>query len=111
MENNSTQFKIAFLQKENEQLLDRVTDLEEMVRLNKEALRVSSGLTDKSQLTTERSLLATNLFSQIERIMETLKRVTEERDLSQSKVISIQNFFFSISKRTSVYSLNKFAKK
>lgn len=87
MENNSTQFKISYLQKENEQLLERVADLEEMVKLNKEALRVATGLTEKSQLTSERSLLATNLFSQIDRVMETLKRVTEERDLSQSKVI------------------------
>lgn len=89
MENNSTQFKIAFLQKENEQLLERVSDLEEMISLNKEALRVATGLTEKSQLATERSLLSTNLFSQIERIMETLKRVTEERDLSQSKVLPL----------------------
>lgn len=86
MDNNSTQFKISFLQKENEQLHDRVNDLEEMVQLNKEALRVATGLSEKAVLTSERSILATNLFLQIDKVMETLKRVTEERDLSQSKV-------------------------
>lgn len=86
MDNNSTQFKISFLQKENEQLHDRVVDLEEMIKLNKEALRVATGLSEKACLTSERSILATNLFSQIDKVMETLKRVTEERDLSQSKV-------------------------
>lgn len=86
MDNNSTQFKISYLQKENEQLQERVSDLEEMIKLNKEALRVATGLTEKAPIITERSFLASNLFTQIDKVMDTLKRVTEERDIAQSKV-------------------------
>ena len=104
--------KILYLQDENKQLQEKIFDLEEMLKLNKDALKISLNLTpcfpsppskklansnstqDKStkdleESSGEKSLkgIISYLDQENTRLLKSIDRLTKERNASQSKAL------------------------
>jgi hypothetical protein len=101
--------KILYLQNEIKQLHEKIYDLEEMVRLNKEAMKVALNLTstpllckkpttsnsnqDKStkeeESSSEKSLknIIFHLDQENSRLLKTIDKLTKERNAAQSKAL------------------------
>lgn len=90
--------KIVFLQEEISQQQDRIADLEEMLRLNKEALRISLNLSVKSVQKPDKSMdqiespkekslksIINHLDQENVKLLKSIEKLTRERNISQSK--------------------------
>jgi len=108
--------KIAFLQNELKQLQDYVQDLEQVVKINKEALKIATGQhpqgnnkrknlspNDTTTSTIDASsnrgdnknyqLLIEQLQEENMKLIEIIEKVKKERNIAQSKVL-VSNFLF-----------------
>lgn len=106
-QNSRQSTKIMFLQQELHQLQDHVKDLEQIVRINKEALRIASfpptqttvnknkpvSTSEISTTTTENSSNVKMLQTLVQylqeeniRLLNIIEKVKQERNIAQSKV-------------------------
>lgn len=104
-QNSRQSTKIMFLQQEVQQLQDHIKDLEHIVRINKEVLRIAttqqnsktiqpplstdtSTLDAASLLESNKSLqnLVDNLQEENVRLLDIIEKVKKERNVAQSKV-------------------------
>lgn len=109
-QNTRQSTKIAFLQQEVQQLQDHIKDLEQVVRINKEALRIATNYqasantkpkginhNDTTASTIENTLLSREnqknlqlLVDQLQeensKLLEIIEKVKQERNIAQSKV-------------------------
>jgi len=108
-QNTRQSTKIAFLQQEVQQLQDHVKDLEQVVRINKEALKITSlqqgpnpakvrvgnhndttastietGISQAQYRNTQ--LLAEHLQEENLKLLEIIDKIKKERNIAQSKV-------------------------
>ena len=114
-QNSRQSTKIMFLQQELQQLQDHVKDLEGVVRINKEALKIATGqlapilkgkyssgpLNDNTNSINENSStqeqtkvfqsLVEHLQEENMRLLDIIDKVKQERNIAQSKVKKIQD--------------------
>ena len=114
-QNSRQSTKIMFLQQELQQLQDHVKDLEHIVRINKEALRIATGPqiqtpskskplgisdTNVTDVTDERSQALQTLVNHLQeengRLLDIIEKVKTERNVAQSKVKAIKVISFNI---------------
>lgn len=84
--------KVSYLQQENRQLNEHIADLEQMIRLNKDALRVSVS----TQYSKDQSIPGVkNYYLILEKLQQEnmklhgiIEKLRKDRDLAQSKVNS-----------------------
>jgi hypothetical protein len=108
-QNSRQSTKLIFLQQEIKQLQDHIQDLEQIIRINKEALKITTSAqsnqkkksivpTDFSSTTLETSpskdtknlqLLVKELQEENMKLLEIIEKVKKERNIAQSKVIFI----------------------
>jgi hypothetical protein len=112
-QNTRQSTKIAFLQQEVQQLQDHIQDLEQVVRINKEALKIASiqqgqiptkqkagnhndttastienGLSQAQYKNTQ--LLAEHLQEENMKLLEIIDKIKKERNIAQSKVSEVK---------------------
>lgn len=118
-QNSRQSTKIMFLQQELQQLQDHVKDLEHIVRINKEALRIATGPQiqtpsrsktlgassemNATDVTDDRSQALQTLVNQLQeenvRLLDIIEKVKSERNVAQSKVKAIKVISHNIEDR------------
>lgn len=101
-QNSRQSTKLLFLQQEIKQLQDHIQDLEQIIKINKEALRITTKHGDQKKVgmnTNDTTASTIDVYSRIDqkqliqqlqeenlKLLEIIEKVKKERNIAQSKV-------------------------